>query len=153
MVHIILKLFDSSYGKNKLIKVSIAGSILLILIIGIIDTSTGFLILIFFIMLAGVVWLIHEMSKPSGKTIRNKHITEKYGSQKGAAILSKQLIIGMSKEEVFLAKGKPAFIKQTVKSDGKIEKLYWEKFEYRKSIKYKKYAILINEILTEFGDV
>jgi hypothetical protein len=54
---------------------------------------------------------------------------------------------------VLMAKGKPDFVKNKQQKDKKIEKWYWDAYINRKTTKYKTYAILINEELSEFGDI
>ena len=62
-------------------------------------------------------------------------------------------MIGMTKEMVQLAKGRPDYVKKTEKAGERTEKWYWEKYEVRKTAKYRTYGILVNDELTEFGDL
>lgn len=135
--------------EEKLKKGGIGCLIIILIVITIAQPILG----IFLFAVAFGVWILYRYLKSDNLAKRNNQIIQKYGKEKGTAILTKQLMIGMSKEMVQLTKGRPDYVKKAEKVGERKEKWYWGKYEVRKTTKYRTYGILINDELTEFGDL
>ncbi|NNK83043.1 MAG: hypothetical protein HKO92_07955 [Flavobacteriaceae bacterium] len=110
----------------------------------------------FLIIIMGVIsWVIVIISNSNSnkKFNRKESLINQFGEEYGAAVLNKTLVIGMHKEAVRLVKGNPEYVKKNEKVGVKTEKWYWGKYEHRKATKYKKFAVIENNKLIEFGDI
>jgi hypothetical protein len=135
--------------EEKLKKGGFGCLIIILIVITIAQPILG--IFLFAIAFGG--WVLFRYLKSDNLTKRNNQIIQKYGKENGTAILTKRLMIGMSKEMVQLTKGRPDYVKKTEKVGERTEKWYWGKYEVRKTTKYRTYGILVNDELTEFGDL
>ena len=84
---------------------------------------------------------------------RQNRLTDKFGEEIAKLILNKKLKIGMTGEMVIESSGAAAFQKKTEKTNQTTIKLYWGEYKSGKTKKYKKYAVLENDKLTEHGDL
>ena len=116
-------------------------------------------------LIAVIVYFIYNYKKSKQKK-KNFHaeskekreqrkimLFEKYGEERAKKILNRELVLGMDKEQVKETMGRPYEVKKVVKKGLEEEEWYWEKYVYRNKTKFRKYAVIINNELIEFGDL